>query len=66
PGGPAEGGSPVALARAQAAARALAAAGGRPLTAFTLTTADQRDAPYRDDARNRTITLRIIPRADVD
>ncbi|MFI6498923.1 hypothetical protein [Nonomuraea typhae] len=62
PGGPAKGGSAVALARAQAVAQELAAAGRLPLTAFTLATADQREGPYRDDARNRTVTIRITPR----
>ncbi|WP_157251320.1 hypothetical protein [Nonomuraea typhae] len=62
PGGPAKGGSAVALARAQAVAQALAAAGHLPLTAFTLATGDQREGPYRDDTRNRTVTIRITPR----
>ncbi|MCE6996032.1 tetratricopeptide repeat protein [Saccharothrix sp. S26] len=59
PGGPASGGSPVALARAGAAAEVLAAAGGLPLTAFTLASADQTEAPHHDPARDRTITLLV-------
>jgi len=59
PGGRTHGGSTVALVRAQAAAARLATAGHRPLTAFTLATADQSDGPYPDDRRNRTVTLQI-------
>ncbi|MFJ6675790.1 hypothetical protein ACIQMJ_32200 [Actinosynnema sp. NPDC091369] len=60
PGGPAAGGSPVALARASAAAQVLAAAGGLPLTAFTLGSADQSDLPHpADPDRNRTVTLLV-------
>lgn len=60
PGGPANGGSLVALARASAAAEVLAAAGGVPLTAFTVGSADQSDQPHpADPARNRTVTLLV-------
>ena len=59
PDGPATGGSPVALARAGAAAEVLAAAGGLPLTAFTLGSADQADVPHRDPDRDRTVTLLV-------
>ncbi|MYS90578.1 MULTISPECIES: tetratricopeptide repeat protein [Streptomyces] len=61
PGAPRSGGSVVALWRALVAARELSAASGEPLTAFTTDTADQRDAPYPDPARNRTVTLVISP-----
>ncbi|WUH98915.1 hypothetical protein OHR68_36295 [Spirillospora sp. NBC_00431] len=59
PNGRARGGSAIALTRAQMAAYRLAAASHRPLTAFTIVTADQRDGPHSDDARNRTVTLLI-------
>lgn len=61
PGAPRSGGSVVALWRALVAARELGAAGGKPLTAFTTDSADQRDAPYPDAARNRTVTVVISP-----
>ncbi|MFJ4978529.1 tetratricopeptide repeat protein [Streptomyces coeruleorubidus] len=61
PGAPRSGGSVVALWRALVAARELSAASGEPLTAFTMDSADQRDAPYPDPARNRTVTLVISP-----
>ncbi|MEU0390860.1 tetratricopeptide repeat protein [Streptomyces chartreusis] len=61
PGAPRSGGSVVALWRALVAARELSAASGEPLTAFTTDSADQRDAPYPDPARNRTVTLVISP-----
>ncbi|WP_367127965.1 hypothetical protein [Saccharothrix sp. HUAS TT1] len=61
PGGVTSGGSTVALARAQVAARALGEGGGLPLTAFTLVSADQADGPFPDDARNRTVTLVLRP-----
>jgi len=62
PGGPQQGGSPVALARAAIAAEYLAAASGLPLTAFTVATADQRDNPYPDDpAGDRTVTILLRP-----
>ena len=61
PGGPTAGGSSVALARAGAAAEVLAAAGGLPLTAFTVGSADQSDVPHpADPARNRTVTLLVV------
>ncbi|GGX07003.1 tetratricopeptide repeat protein [Streptomyces lomondensis] len=63
PGAPRSGGSVVALWRALVAARELSAASGKPLTAFTTDSADQRDAPYPGDpARNRTATVVITPR----
>ncbi|AXE89277.1 tetratricopeptide repeat protein [Streptomyces sp. Go-475] len=63
PGAPRSGGSVVALWRALVAARELSAAAGKPLTAFTTDSADQRDAPYPDDpARNRTVTVVLTPR----
>jgi len=61
PGGRTSGGSVVALARALAAARELADAGGVPLTSFTLVSADQAQGPYPDPARNRTVTLLVAP-----
>lgn len=61
PGGPASGGSLIALDRAQAAASLLAEGGGLPLTAFTLVSADQQEAPFPDSARNRTVTLLVAP-----
>jgi hypothetical protein len=61
PGAPRSGGSVVALWRALVAARELSTASGEPLTAFTTDSADQRDAPHPDPARNRTVTLVISP-----
>ncbi|MFE0788168.1 tetratricopeptide repeat protein [Streptomyces mutabilis] len=61
PGAPTGGGSVVALWRALIAARELSAATGMPLTAFTTASADQRDAPYAEPARNRTVTVVITP-----
>ena len=61
PGAPDSGGSVLALWRALVAARELSAASGRPLTAFTTASADQRDAPYAGVARNRTVTVLITP-----
>jgi tetratricopeptide (TPR) repeat protein len=62
-GGRTSGGSTVAFARAQAAAGYLAAGGKLPLTAFTLATADQAQGPFPDAARNRTVTLVLVPAA---
>lgn len=61
PGGRTSGGAPIALDRAMAAAEQLAAGGGLPLTAFTLTTADQQAGPHPDPSRNRTVTLLLTP-----
>ncbi|MFI7016031.1 tetratricopeptide repeat protein [Streptomyces sp. NPDC050164] len=61
PGAPRSGGSVVALWRALVAARELSAASGEPLTAYTTDSADQRDAPHPDPARNRTVSLVISP-----
>ncbi|WUO32185.1 hypothetical protein OHT21_30675 [Streptomyces sp. NBC_00286] len=61
PGAPRSGGSVLALWRALVAARELSAASGKPLTAFTTTSADQQDAPYDDATRNRTVTVVITP-----
>ncbi|MFJ8140930.1 hypothetical protein [Streptomyces sp. NPDC096013] len=58
------GGLRRALARHRvgtAPARELSVANSRPLTAFTTARADQRDAPYASAARNRTVTVVIIP-----
>lgn len=62
PGGPASGGSAIALERAEVAAQHLAAGAGLPLTAFLLATADQAQQPFPDDARNRTVTLVLSPK----
>jgi hypothetical protein len=62
PDAPRSGGSVLALWRALIAARELSAASGEPLTAFTTSSADQRDAPYPEDARNRTVTVVITPK----
>lgn len=62
PGAPDRGGSVLSLWRALVAARELSAASGKPLTAFTTASADQRDAPYTGVARNRTVTVLITPR----
>ncbi|MFV2022538.1 tetratricopeptide repeat protein [Micromonospora sp. LOL_023] len=61
PGGRTSGGSATALARARFAAMRLASASGLPLTAFTLRTADQPDNPFKEDARNRTVSLVLTP-----
>jgi flagellar motor protein MotB len=61
PGGRTSGGAPIALDRAMAAAEQLATGGGFPLTAFTLSTADQRTNPHPDPNRNRTVTLQLTP-----
>lgn len=61
PDAPRRGGSVVALWRALIAARELSTASGKPLTAFTTASADQREAPYTQDARNRTVTVVITP-----
>ncbi|SEO63427.1 hypothetical protein [Amycolatopsis saalfeldensis] len=62
-GGPATGGSTVALARATSAARVLATASGLPLTAFAMGSADQSTAahPDGDPGANRTVTLLVMP-----
>jgi outer membrane murein-binding lipoprotein Lpp len=65
PGGPATGGAGIALDRAQAAAELLAAAGGLPLTEFTLVSGDQANGPFPDAARNRTVTLLVTPDSSV-
>jgi hypothetical protein len=62
-GGPRSGGSSVALARASAAAQALAQASGLPMTAFTVASADQSAAPHPgDEVKNRTVSLLVTPR----
>ncbi|HEY0472691.1 MAG TPA: hypothetical protein VGD34_13525 [Kribbella sp.] len=62
PGGPASGGSRMALARARVGAQRLADGGKLPLTTFALESADQRQGPFREAARNRTVSLLITPR----
>jgi hypothetical protein len=61
PGGRTNGGSMVALGRAQLSAGYLAAGGSLPLTEITLASADQTQGPFPDPARNRTVTLVITP-----
>ncbi|WP_052412201.1 tetratricopeptide repeat protein [Streptomyces mutabilis] len=61
PGAPTGGGSVVSLWRALIAARELSDATGMPLTAFTTVSADQRDAPYAEPVKNRTVTVVITP-----
>ncbi|GAB2603049.1 hypothetical protein GCM10027168_40100 [Streptomyces capparidis] len=61
PGSPSSGGSALALARARVAVDHLSREGGPPLTAFTLTSGDQRGAPFPDAPRNRTVTLLVTP-----
>ncbi|MFG2777820.1 hypothetical protein ACGFY7_08145 [Streptomyces prunicolor] len=58
---PRSGGSVLSLWRALVAARELGEASGKPLTAFTTASADQRSAPYPEAARNRTVTVLITP-----
>jgi tetratricopeptide (TPR) repeat protein len=61
PGGRTSGGSGTALDRAHIAARRLADAAHLPLTAFTIRTADQREGPFEQAARNRTASLILTP-----
>ncbi len=61
PDAPASGGSVTSLWRAMAAARALSDASGRPLTGFSVASAEQRDAPHDTDAANRTVTVILTP-----
>lgn len=61
PGGPQTGGSTVGWDRAAIAAGCLAAGSGLPLTNFALTSADQRDNPFSDPNRNRTVTVLVRP-----
>ncbi|KOG17097.1 hypothetical protein [Streptomyces viridochromogenes] len=61
PDAPASGGSVTSLWRAMAAARALSDASGRPLTGFSVASAEQRDAPHDTDAANRTVTVLLTP-----
>lgn len=61
PGAPRSGGSALALWRAMVAVRELSDSSGRPLTAFTTSSADQRDAPHPDPSGNRTVTVTVTP-----
>lgn len=61
PDAPVSGGSVTSLWRAVAAARVLSDASGRPLTGFSVTSAEQRDAPHDTDAANRTVTVILTP-----
>lgn len=60
-GGPQRGGSVLALDRAVVAARELARASGRPLTAFALSAGDQAANPFPTPAANRTVTVVVAP-----
>ncbi|MGO4752324.1 hypothetical protein AB4212_27570, partial [Streptomyces sp. 2MCAF27] len=60
-GAPTSGGSATSLWRAMVAARALSDASGRPLTGFSVASAEQRDAPHDTDAANRTVTVILTP-----
>ncbi|WUH99940.1 hypothetical protein OHR68_41740 [Spirillospora sp. NBC_00431] len=57
PGAPTHGGAYTSMQRAVTAAGRLSSASGRPMTDFDTASAEQRDAPHKDDARNRTVTL---------
>lgn len=59
PGGPASGGSTVAMSRAIVAVQELAAASGLPLSAFTLASGDQANPLFPQPARNRTVIVRV-------
>jgi tetratricopeptide (TPR) repeat protein len=65
-GEPAEGGSVLEISRAEAAAAALSTASGLPLSAFTVSGAEQSAAPYpgqdpTSQSRDRTVTLLATP-----
>ncbi|WP_211305380.1 hypothetical protein, partial [Crossiella equi] len=60
PGGPAEGGSKVALDRASAAAALLSARSGLPWSRVEVRSAEQSQAPH-GDSRDRTVTLLVTP-----
>lgn len=60
-GAPASGGSSTSVSRAMVAARALSDASGRPLTGFSIASAEQRNAPHTTDAGNRTVTVLLTP-----
>lgn len=62
PGSSSSGGSRTALLRARTATQQLSRASGLPLTAFTLQSGDQRVAPFRTAAQNRTVSLLLTPR----
>jgi type VI secretion system protein ImpK len=63
PGGSASGGSGTALLRARIATQQLSRSSGFPLTAFAMQSGDQRVAPFRTAAQNRTVSLVLIPRS---
>ncbi len=62
PGGSSSGGSGTALQRARTATQQLSRSSGFPLTAFALQSGDQRVAPFRTAAQNRTVSLVLTPR----
>jgi type VI secretion system protein ImpK len=61
PGSSSSGGSGTALLRARTATQQLSRASGLPLTAFALQSGDQRVAPFRTAAQNRTVSLVLTP-----
>jgi hypothetical protein len=61
PGGSSSGGSGTALQRARTATQQLSRSSGFPLTAFALQSGDQRVAPFRTAAQNRTVSLVLTP-----
>jgi hypothetical protein len=61
PGGNSSGGSGTALQRARTATQQLSRSSGFPLTAFALQSGDQRVAPFRTAAQNRTVSLVLTP-----
>jgi type VI secretion system protein ImpK len=61
PGSSSSGGSGTALLRARIATQQLSRASGLPLTAFALQSGDQRVAPFRTAAQNRTVSLVLTP-----
>lgn len=62
PGSSSSGGSGTALLRARTATQQLSRASGFPLTSFALQSGDQRVAPFRTAAQNRTVSLLLTPR----
>jgi type VI secretion system protein ImpK len=61
PGSSSVGGSGTALLRARTATQQLSRSSGLPLTTFTLQSGDQRAAPFRTAAQNRTVSLLLTP-----
>jgi type VI secretion system protein ImpK len=61
PGGTSSGGSRTALLRARVATQELSTASCLPLTMFTMQSGDQAHPPYRDNTKNRTVTVTLTP-----